>query len=313
MFTRDQFTLFFSMPLDETDWANLLTSGCKQVMMPWAFLTNSTLDALAKHDITLVARMSNATASTEDLGALQARMMEIKARIHCRAVILGCEPDVNFSWLYNADWGTDSYAWQHADRIHTLVSALHGYGPAIISPAWAQREGIVETDPPVPGMMAWREITRDAYNACDGNGTHLYGFGWWEPLNIARFFSQVRWFQTLHHQPLWIDEYNIVYGNQTTRMAACIATAQALIQQPGLAERVEMFCPFVSNGAPSGQWDAGLVMKDPACYTLLQKWLAPDAPRKLSGKQAPPDAPWLSAPEDHTAYHWHHGDFNIGL
>lgn len=279
MFTRDDFALFFSMPLTDRDWANLLTSTVKTVMLPMGVATPKLLDGLAKHDIAVVIRLENERL-TNPLGSIQAQVREAMGRARVKAVIIGNEPDVAFQLTYGADWGTSSLAWSWAALVDTVRAALSGLGPAIIGGALAWR-GFVESYPPMPGQIAWREILRDAYNQCQGVGVHIYAFGWWQYPPIAQFLHELRYWETLWHQPIYLDEFNLVTGDNLTRMAVCIGAAEAILHTPALAERVEMFCPFISNGLGNA-YDKGLIMQDPAAYTLLARFLAGHQARALT-------------------------------
>jgi hypothetical protein len=267
---RTDFTLFWSMPPDERDWSNLRASTVKQVMLVWKQATPQLVSALRASDCSVVLRMENDDL-TQQPGALQGHLRDLKAAGHISGVILGVEPDGRYDLTWaSKDWGLDE-AWQHTNRVSSAYNALRNLSVPIISPGHAQR-GISEADPPSPGQISWREICTPVYNECDGNGVHIYGYGWVSRVDETRFKYAVQYWATLRHKLLWIDEASIGSGSPTARMKACIEMAR-ILKDAKWGSRVAMFCPFVSNGTGVG-YQPQYVMREPEAYTAIRDFLA---------------------------------------
>jgi hypothetical protein len=87
----------------------------------------------------------------------------------------------------------------------------------------------------------------------------------------------------LLHKPICIDELGVGNASMSDvqKMAAYIAVAEILLsrvdgRQHALGQRCELLCPFVSNGDPGDppQWEPYFLLKDPACYAELGRWMA---------------------------------------
>jgi hypothetical protein len=155
-------------------------------------------------------------------------------------------------------------------------------GRAGLLPDGHKARSISEDDPALPGAVSWREICclpddrgEFGYNNADGFGSHIYCYGWDGPVDELRFKFTLKWHCSLGHKPIWIDEVGI--GNGATaleKMRAYIEIAQILVSEP-IGRRVMMLCPFVSNGDPGvpPAWDPRYLMRDPACYTELGRWM----------------------------------------
>lgn len=275
---RSDISLFWSLPPDTQDWANLQLSGCNRVMLPF-WLANTHRDILSRLAATqkrVVLRVEedriydgDAPSTIHD--ALRA-MLDIVA---VDALILGCEPENPFNLNYGShDWG-QSWAYSHWRAVTNIRLALASVqGVAIVAPGWTMRS-ISEDEPVAAGKVTWREITNTAYSRMDGVGCHIYQYGWASVVDELRFKFALKEAQLLFHLPLWIDEVNIARGSQIERMTACIAMAGLLVNRP-IGDRVRMFSPFVSSGNGVG-YDGGLVMRDPACYRPLGDFMRAEA------------------------------------
>lgn len=265
------FTLFWSMPPDDTDWANLRTSTVKQVMLVWGQTDRRVLARLRSLGCSVVLRMENGDL-TQPAGTLQGHLREAMSACHISGVIMGVEPDGRFDLTWDSqDWGTD-FAWQHANQIRHVMGALGGLGVPLVSPGHAQR-AISEADQPAPGQISWREICAPVYNECDANGVHIYGYGWVSRVDETRFKWAVQYWATLRHKLLWIDEASIGSGSSNARMRACIEMAR-ILRDKTWGSRVGMFCPFVSNGTGVG-YQPQYVMREPEAYMALATFMAP--------------------------------------
>jgi hypothetical protein len=142
--------------------------------------------------------------------------------------------------------------------------------------------------------VSWREIVclpdrsreeaegKHGYLDADGNGGHIYEYGWTWPVDPLRFKFAVKHNLELWHKPLWIDELGVEGGAAPVdKMRAYLQMADILLsevnsEQHPLGQRVEFLCPFVSNGHPGSppSWDIRYLMRDRACYELLGQWMA---------------------------------------
>ena len=281
---KSDFTLFFSLPLDETDWQNLAASQVKRVMLPFSVATPDTLSRFAQMGLRVVLRVEEGSYGDPSAGGRIAQGV-IAARSHAviDAVIIGTEPDAGPDWTFGSrNWGQER-AFAHRSAFDRVRHALQFARIRAISPGWTTRS-VTEDDPPQPGRTSWREImsgpeilqdgTRSfGYQDADGCGVHFYQYRLVSAVDELRFKFYLKEQAELWHKPLWIDEVNIDNGDPLTRMRACIAMADMLVSGPfATGPRVAMFCPFVSNGDAHG-WSPGYLMRDPACYTELGAWL----------------------------------------
>jgi hypothetical protein len=269
---RDAFTLFFSMPLDATDFRNLNLSGCKRVQLPHRIaLSNMAMLAhLASLQKRVIIRLEEPDIYEVPPATFRSQLQAIVNVITVDAVILGNEPDVGHDWEFGApDWGQE-WGWHHAARLNILIDVLDGMPFKLVSPAWMNRS-ISEDDPPMPGRCTWREIVARVYNKCDANGGHIYEHAWNWPVDHLRARYKLKQLQEYLHKPIYLDEFNISEGTQVERMRACISMADLLLTHK-LGDRVEMFSPFVSNGLGNA-YDPGMVMREEACYRLVGEWM----------------------------------------
>lgn len=273
---KADFTLFFSMPLDEVDWDNLARSKVVRVMLPLGLADTGTLDRLWSMGVGVVLRIEEGTYydqhSPEQIAQ---RVVDCALHAHVHFAIIGCEPEAHYDWRWGYDWHQDQ-AWPHRSAVARTSAAIHNRGYRTASPGWRMRM-ISETDPPEPGWATWLEICRIEYDSCDLNGCHLYEYGWESWVDENRFRTTLQRFMTDYHKDLVIDEIGVGSGDQVAKMSAYINIAQIILDDDYiLGDRVKMLCPFVSNGAPGNPpvYDPEYIIRDPAAYDLLGTWMS---------------------------------------
>jgi hypothetical protein len=299
---RDDFTLFFSLPLDTQDWQNLQRSRVRRVMLPFQFADGGTLTRLGGMGIGVVLRIDE----SDYYALLDGHRLrsELDARMRAapgvvRVVQIGVEPENGLDFRYTSpDWAQD-LARRHAAATERIRRALETTGVQLITAGWTMPPGgISENDPPRPGRVVWREETRWAYAAPSSdpgkwpdieNGFHLYGYGWESWVDLHRVLWALKEGQELFHRPLWIDEVGIIRRSAVDSMYAYLCIATVLLGQAGA--RVKMLCPFVSNGDPyvrdgTGKilfdaqgkprihWRPEYLLRDPVCYDLVARFMA---------------------------------------
>jgi hypothetical protein len=278
-FTKDKFTLFWSLPPDELDWQNLRVSRARRVMLPFniAFSRQDVLSRLRQEGCRVVLRVEERTYSGDnDPQVIRSRFRVMRPLVTIDAVIIGCEPDDRVpSFRYGApSWGQE-HANEHQFRMDRVRAALQPEGVTVVSPGLMMRS-VSEDDAPQPGRVTWREIVAPAYNRCDGNGAHIYGYEWQSYVDTLRAKFALKEALELLHKPLWIDECGFGLRSETSAMNGWISFAGMVMAQPGLAERIEMICPFVSNGDPGNPpvWDPRYRVRSTAEYQRLGAFLA---------------------------------------
>lgn len=282
---RGSVALFFSMPLDAQDWANVQRSTVQEIMIPWRWgagnETYQVLTEAAKRKLRVILRLT-ADDMQRALFTLTADLRAVSSLLVPSAIILGVEPDAGFKAEWGTDWG-DQAAWGHVARLRAVADALHPFGIPLVSPGHLSRP-YTESEPPQPGIMPWREICAPAYNGdlkegrsngIGANGVHLYAYSWVPGsfIDRLRLHYQLNLAATLWHQRLWIDEIGVATGTELQRMIAICDMARAIEGEPG-GNRVDKLIPFVSNGQSDGSWNPDYVMRDPACYDALAAYLA---------------------------------------
>lgn len=278
-FTKDKFTLFWSMPPDELDWQNLRASRARRVMMPFniAFGRQDVLVRLRQEGRRVVLRIEeDAYYRDEDPQVIRSRFLAMRPLVAIDAVIIGCEPDAiipNFRFG-SPSWGQD-HAMEHRMRLERVVAVLKPLGVTVVSPGWIMRS-LTEDDPPQPGRVTWRELTAPAYNMCDGNGVHIYGFPWRSFIDPLRAKFALKSFLELCHKPVWIDECGFGVGPDMLNVEGWVNFTGMILASPVLSAHIEMVCPFVSNGMPGDPpaWPPGDLVRDPAAYQFLGAFLA---------------------------------------
>lgn len=287
-FTKGRFALFFSLPLDNQDWQNLTASRVKLTMLMLPFADQATLRRMRDMGIRVVLRVPE-ESYYEDGAPTHIKDQILAAMQSCpvEAVIIGNEPDAAQDLGYGASTFGQAFAYVHRRRFDAVRSVLQGVGIKVISPALIMRS-ISEDEAPAPGQITWREIlclpdeaNQYGYLEADGNGAHLYMYHADGPVDTLRALFALKFYATIWHRPLWIDEIGIPdKRTQTEKMAAYISFAEHLLsiregKQHPLGQRVEFLCPFVSNGDPGNPpaWDPRYLLRDPACYALLGNWI----------------------------------------
>lgn len=269
---KQDFALFYSLPLDGLDWQNLAASHVKRVMLLLPFCDTTTLDRLNSMGVRLIIRVPE--DAYYDIGApvsIREQVRAISRHIGIAGVVVGNEPDNAFSFEDGAPtWGAD-YAYAHRDAFDRVRDLLQREGFPVVSPGLTMRS-ISEDEPPQPGQYTWAEILRLSYDKAHGNAVHLYTYNWLSIIDQSRVKFALKHYEGMHHMPIWIDEININSGTPLARMTACIAIANLLLTHE-LGKRVVSFCPFVSNGDGNG-WPIGYLLRDPACYQLLGQWMS---------------------------------------
>lgn len=274
-FTRSRMGIFWSLPPDNQDWANLNTSGVRLVMLPYRVATPDLLAHLQDAHKRVVIRMTNEDACTVPPGSVRFLLEDyVRRGFPVEAVILGNEPERSYDTCYGSpDWGLGyDGAWTHANRADAYRRTLQGIGGIkVIAPAFS-RGAISEDDAPHPGQESWAEVCRAVYDACDGQGFHLYQYAWKSPVDSLRLRFALQRGEERHHRNLWIDELGIDTGTPVERMAAYIDVARLLERHP-YGERVEFLCFFVSNGDGQG-WGKNYIIRDRQAYKLLGSFMA---------------------------------------
>lgn len=291
-FTRQKFGLFFSLPLSSQDWANLAVSRVKLVQLPLEFADGLALRRLAGMGVRALLRINeDAYYSDDAVGRLTARVLMAREVCPLEGVVVGNEPENAQDLTYTSASFGQPFAYVHRARFDAVRVALQSAGVKVISPAQTMRS-ISEDEQPIPGSVTWREICtlpetryteaqgQYGYLSANGNGGHIYCYGWDGPTDELRFKFALKYLANIWHKPIYIDEIGIA-GNHTQleKMAGYVSIAEILLSQRNgkqhpLGQRTEALIPFVSNGVPNGQWDARYLLTDPACYQLLGNWLS---------------------------------------
>lgn len=288
-FIKQRFALFYSLPLDPQDWQNLAASHVKLAMLMLPFADATTLRRMRDMGIRVVLRVPE-EAYYEDSAPTHIKDGVLAAMQSCpvEAVLIGNEPDAAQDLGYGASTFGQPFAYAHRRRFDAVRSVLQGVGIKVISPALIMRS-ISEDEAPAPGQASWREILclpdenkEYGYLEADGNACHIYGYGWDGPVDELRFKFAVKIAATLWHKELWIDEVGMTGKyTQLEKMSAYIDMAEILLsvqsdgKQHPLGRRVNLLCPFVSNGSPGDPpaWSPGFLIRDPKAYELLGQWI----------------------------------------
>jgi hypothetical protein len=272
---KSDFALDFSVPLAPQDWTNLAASRVSKVMLPLPFCDTATLDRLHSMGVRLVIRVPEGSYG-DDLapGRIRNQVLACQAHVSVVVVIVGCEPEAAFDFRYGAASWRQDVAYSHRDALSRVAAALRAAGFTVVSPGWRMRS-ISEDEPAQPGIQTWTEICRLSYDTCNGNGGHLYEYGWDGPVDELRFKFALKDLQTRFHQPIYLDEVGISGGaTSAQKMRSYIEMAQLLVTEQ-IGQRVLLFCPFVSNGSPGNPpaWSPGYLLSDPQCYVELGQWM----------------------------------------
>lgn len=291
-FQKSKFGLFFSLPLSPQDWRNLEVSRIKLVQMPLDFADALTLQRLRSMGVRVLLRIDEGAYYSDDAPArLTPRVVRAAELCPLEGAVVGNESENAQDFTYTSASFGQPFAYVHRVRFDAMRVALQAAGIRVISPAQTMRS-ISEDEQPIPGSVTWREICtlpntryteaqgQYGYLSANGNGAHIYCYGWDGPTDELRFKFALKYLANIWHRPLYIDEIGIA-GNHTQleKMAGYVSIAEILLSQRNgkqhpLGQRTEALVPFLSNGTPNGQWDARYLLTDPACYQLLGNWMS---------------------------------------
>jgi hypothetical protein len=283
--------LFFPEPMDELDFQNLRMSECRRVQLFYrtALVLPRQLEVLAQMGVSVTLRLeepsqipiSESYYSQANHGSIRAGIEQIRRKVPVQAVIVGNEPEHPYNLAWGHPWGntpTPAFpsaggrAQAHSDAVAALQPILKGLGVKAVSPGWTHKR-ITPRDDPQPGRMTWRELCAGAYNACDGNGAHVYAHNFISPEDENRYLWALGEEVARCHRSVWLNETNVnTRGiSDAERMAKVRAMAE-LIAAQGWGGRVVTFCPFTSNGRDDEEW-SHLIMRSPQAYFELGQWL----------------------------------------
>jgi hypothetical protein len=296
---QDWFSLFFPEPLNNVDWGNLQTSGVRRVQLFFRTALNrpNQLQQLASMGVRVVLRLEE-PGQDEPLndtyygagapGRIRGQLLQLMQLVQVEGVIVGNEPEQPYDLTWKSpNWGNNpdgkwpiGKAWHHARAFDEMRQALGDLPVRIVSPGWTCQR-LTPNDRPQPGRATWARICADPYNgtfirdpavgAKLANGVHIYVLNWLGEEDFNRF----RWGfgNELErcHRAVWINECNTNSGPPVERMRAVLSMADLVRAHPD-GNRVESFCPFVSNGL-GNHFPAGYIMRDRACYELLSAWM----------------------------------------
>lgn len=296
---RDWFSLFYPEPLDGVDIANLRTCGVRRVQVFFRTAQNrpQMLQQLAAMGIRVILRLEE-PSKEEPLEAtyyganawLWVRMglLQVMQAVAVEAVIVGNEPehDYDLTWR-SANWGNNAdgkwrtgKAWQHAQAFEQVRRALADVPVKVISPGWSCQR-LTPNDAPQPGRATWGRICADAYNgtfvanpqeaAKIKTGAHIYVHNWLGEEDRNRFKWEFGNELERCHRAIWINECNANNGEHLQRMQAILEMSD-LIRSHAEGDRVESFCPFVSNGLGNA-YPIGYIMREAECYQRLGAWM----------------------------------------
>jgi hypothetical protein len=295
------FALFYPEPLDNVDYQNLRMSGVRRVQMFYktALVLPRQLEELAQMGVGVTLRLeephmipvAESYYNAANHASIKAGVEQIKRRVAVEAVIVGNEPEHPYKLVWGERWGNNpdqefpnpgGRAQAHADAVAAITPVLKGAAVRVVSPGWTHKR-ITPRDRPEPGRMSWRELTLPAYNACDGNGAHVYAHSWVSPEDENRFLWALGEEIARCHKAVWLNETNVRAGglDPVARMR-CVRQMADLIAQRHVGGhevpfwhdggRVVSFCPFVSNGRPDEEWSP-MIIRHPQAYFELGQWL----------------------------------------
>jgi hypothetical protein len=271
---KRDFALFFSLPLSPQDWVNLQASHVETVMLPLDYADIATLDRLRGMGVRVVLRVNEGDYGDKSAPSrVLTRVQACANHATVLAVIVGVEPDAPYDLQYGSPTWGQAAAYLHRDALERVGMALQGQGFVVVSPGYRQRS-ISEDEAPVPGVLTWAEIVRITYDACDGNAVHLYQYDYSSIVDILRVKFTLKQWQALWHKDLWLDEVGIGGSKSPVEKMRMYMHMFDMLAGHRLGERIRLFCPFVSNGTPNGQWDARFLLDDPQCYQELGTWMS---------------------------------------
>lgn len=297
---QDWFCLFYPEPLDALDWVNLQTSGVRRVQLFFrtALTHLNLLQQLAGMGVRVILRLEE-PGQDESLndtyygaGAaarIRTQLLQIMQLVQVEAVIVGNEPEhpYDLNWR-SGNWGNNpdgkwplGKAWQHARAFDEVSRVLIDLPLKTVSPGWSCQR-LTPNDRAQPGRATWSRICTDSYNGTFirnpaggsrlANGAHIYVHNWLGEEDFNRFKWELGNELERCHRAIWINECNTNNGGPVDRMMAVLAMADLVRAHPD-GNRVESFCPFVSNGLGNA-YPPGYILRDPECYRRVAAWMA---------------------------------------
>jgi hypothetical protein len=272
-FERSDFALFWSLSPDSLDWSNLAASRVKTVMLPYALAQNPLLAHLRDAGRSVVVRLTPEDLQRNSGAQLRQRIATMQGIGNLRAVITGCEPEIEYNFDYGYPWRQDQ-AYREAERSMSVLASLTGLTvPLVAAPLSPHGVGLGETDPLYPGLFSWREILAPVYHQYQGVGVHGYTHNYQSAVDTVRLQQSLRFWASFWHKPIWVDELGINTGSWQTRMTGYLDTARWLCQPDNpVGERVEMLAFFISNG-DGKHWDASYVIREPEAYLQIGQFM----------------------------------------
>lgn len=293
-----------------SDWHNLDRSLVRQVMYPFGFAADelrimrerpseqSSLKGFAERGLKLILRIFPEDFERFDKGTMQSMARDIAAVMQLRggrlvALIVDNEPDwhpVNYGMKWGETWGNSepkNAARAYAEHLQEWGAVLKLPGVQLVAGALAMRDW-GGNSPPLPGQAAWAEWIRPVVAShYHGWGAHYYNSSWpievetpWDNAELRgdvwRFSEFLKWWGSINHRTIWLDEVNIDRGEQhaispEARMLSCLGMASFCAYHPN-GQRVAMIAPFVSNGFGNA-YPARYVMTEPKCYELVRRYM----------------------------------------
>ena len=291
---RATFALFYPEPMDEIDRTNLMVSGVSRIQMFFltAYVLKDQLRWLQSQGIRVSLRLDEPNRDDADgiarsyyntatHGEIKRKLIEMKGLVNVEAVICGNEPEIEYDLTRGSpNWGNNpepnfplGKAFHHQYALGQLRSMLEGSGTVLVTPGWSHKR-VVPRQPPQPGRSVWERICAIEYNKCAAGGVHVYAYGWESDEDVNRYLWHAGIELGRVQTAAWWNETNTDNKRLTPldRMHACLAMYEQMAQQ-NWSEPIKSFCPFVSNGRAGQSW-SHMIMRDPACYTLLGQWMA---------------------------------------
>lgn len=295
---RTAFQLFFPEPLDSQDYQNLRISELKRIQMYYISALNlpRQLETLASMGVRVTLRLEEPfmvplEGSYYDPLAwpsIRAGVQHVKQRVEVEAVIVGNEPQHGYNLTWSSrNWGNlpdemfpseGGRASAHARGVAGIVGALRGVCK-VVSPGWEHNWKTPHSSPedprnaPEPGRMTWRELCLPAYNACDGNGAHVYALNYVSHEDENRYLWALGREVERCHRAVWLNETQVgARGLADVQRMDAVTRMGDLIAEQIWGGRVVSFCFFCSNGRADEEW-SHMRVRDPKAYELLGNWL----------------------------------------
>lgn len=293
------FSLFMPEEMSEQDHNNRAVAGIHrvQLFLGVGYNRRGQLHRLAAEGVSVIFRIEepsrdnpqevNGSYYTADGRARIARQLsEIQASVPglvVEAVVAGNEPEIEYTLLRGVDdWGdkpepnfSQGRVWEHRFAVGELRRLLAPL--VVVAPGWSDQR-LTPRHSPQPGRMTWARIVADVYNGGPA-GLHAYSINYSGPAG-PEDENRLLWYvgnelERIHGEA-WINEINVAThaldGQPVVRMQMVMAMYDLLAAQPW-SEPIKSFCPFVSNGRADQPW-SNMIMRDPAAYVELGRWMA---------------------------------------